>query len=46
MSIDIFIAGAGIRPFGKHLAARVKDLSRQDVAEALADRALSAPATG
>jgi acetyl-CoA acetyltransferase len=37
MSNDIYIAGVGMTPFGKHLTASVKDLTRQAVTGALAD---------
>jgi acetyl-CoA acetyltransferase len=37
MSNDIFIAGVGMTPFGRHLTASVKDLTRQAVTGALAD---------
>jgi len=37
MSDNVYIAGVGMTPFGKHLASSVKDLTRQAVAGALAD---------
>jgi acetyl-CoA acyltransferase len=37
MSNHIYIAGVGMTPFGKHLTASVKDLTRQAVTGALAD---------
>jgi len=37
MNNDIFIAGVGMTPFGRHLAASVKDLTRDAVTAALAD---------
>jgi len=37
MSNHIYIAGVGMTPFGKHLSASVKDLTRQAVTGALAD---------
>jgi acetyl-CoA acyltransferase len=37
MSDNVYVAGVGMTPFGKHLASSVKDLTRQAVAGALAD---------
>lgn len=37
MSNTIYIAGVGMTPFGRHLTASVKDLTRQAVTGALAD---------
>jgi acetyl-CoA acyltransferase len=37
MSSNVYIAGVGMTPFGKHLALSVKDLTRQAVTGALAD---------
>ena len=37
MSNDIFIAGVGMTPFGRHPNLSVKDLTRQAVTGALAD---------
>ena len=42
--MDVYIAGAGMTPFGRFPALSVKDLARQAVDDALADAGLGKPA--